>query len=154
MNMDKREQMIEKAMQLEDYDGLVVDVYRKHPDVAKERLEDELTAFAKTQDPRYLLSTMLQVAKAKGITNVGKATGLTRSAIYSTLADDGNPKLDTLLAILQALGYTFSFKRVLPDESVVDLDTKRQEEKLENIKALISDLESDLRSSVKRRQYA
>ena len=139
-----REQMIEKAKQLDDYDTLAVDIYSKNPSLAQERLEDEMITFAKTQDPRCLLSTMRQVAQAKGITEVGKATGLTRAAIYSALSGNGNPKLDTLLAILHNLGYTFAFKRIKSDGSIADLEQKRHEEKLASIKVLVDELEDDL----------
>lgn len=151
-----REQIKKKALNLEDYDDLAVEIYGKDPDLAQERLEDELTRFEATQDPRCLLNTMRQVAQAKGITNIGKATGLTRAAIYKALSQNGNPQLTTLLAILQALGYTFAFKRILEDGSVADLDQRRREEKLETIKLLVNDLEQDLHQDryTPKKQYA
>lgn len=151
-----REQIKKKAMKLEDYDDLAVEIYNKDPKLAQERLEDELTRFEDTQDPRCLLSTMRQIAQAQGITHVGEVTGLTRSAIYKALSQDGNPQLTTLLAILQALGYTFAFKRVLDAGSVVDLEQRRREEKLEAIKLLVNDLEQDLQQDRQnhKRQYA
>ena len=149
-----REQIKNKALQLEDYDDLAVEIYSKDPELAKERLEDELKRFEETQDPRCLLNTLRQVAQARGVTKIGKETGLTRSAIYKALSQDGNPQLATLLSILRALGYTFAFKRVLESRAMVDLSQRRQEEKLEAIKLLINDLEKDLRQGQHNGQYS
>lgn len=44
------------------------------------------------------------VARARGMTNVAKNTGLAREALYKALGDNGNPTLDTLLKLTKALG--------------------------------------------------
>ena len=43
-------------------------------------------------------------ARAKGMTKVSKATGLTREALYKALQADGDPKLSTFIAVMRALG--------------------------------------------------
>lgn len=47
------------------------------------------------------------VARARNLTDLARQTGLTRQALYKALSRDGNPRLDTLLAITKALGYDF-----------------------------------------------
>jgi probable addiction module antidote protein len=44
------------------------------------------------------------VARSKGMAALAEQTGLSRQALYKTLADDGNPTLDTFLRIIRALG--------------------------------------------------
>lgn len=44
------------------------------------------------------------VARAKGMTKIAEATGLTREALYKALQADGDPKLSTFLAVMRALG--------------------------------------------------
>ncbi len=51
------------------------------------------------------------VARARNLTDLARQTGLTRQALYKALSRDGNPRLDTLLAVTKALGYEF---RVVP----------------------------------------
>ncbi len=47
------------------------------------------------------------VARARNLTDLARQTGLTRQALYKALSRDGNPRLDTLLAVTKALGYEF-----------------------------------------------
>jgi probable addiction module antidote protein len=48
------------------------------------------------------------VAKARGMTGLSKETGVAREALYKALGKDGNPTLDTLLAVTRALGVKLS----------------------------------------------
>ena len=43
-------------------------------------------------------------ARAKGMTEVAKQAGVTRASLYKSLADDGNPRFDTIAKIVEALG--------------------------------------------------
>jgi probable addiction module antidote protein len=47
------------------------------------------------------------VARARSFTDLARQTGLTRQALYKALSREGNPRLDTLLAVTKALGYEF-----------------------------------------------
>lgn len=44
------------------------------------------------------------IARARGMTELAKETGLTRGALYAGLKEGGNPTLDTVLKVLKALG--------------------------------------------------
>jgi len=39
---------------------------------------------------------------------LAKATGLTREGLYKALSKDGNPRLDTVLKVMHALGLKFT----------------------------------------------
>jgi probable addiction module antidote protein len=54
------------------------------------------------QQERFLLA-LRDVAKAYGIANLAADTELAREALYRTLSKDGNPRLTTLLSLLDAL---------------------------------------------------
>ena len=51
-----------------------------------------------------ILDTLGAIARARGMTDLARATGFNRQTLYSALGDDGNPTLETLLAIIAALG--------------------------------------------------
>lgn len=52
-----------------------------------------------------LIATALgDIARAKGMTQIAKATGLGRESLYKALSPEGNPELTTLLKVIQALG--------------------------------------------------
>jgi len=43
-------------------------------------------------------------ARAKGMTEVAKKAGVTRSSLYKSLSENGNPRFDTISKIVNALG--------------------------------------------------
>lgn len=57
-------------------------------------------------DGRLIKQALNRIAKAKGISGVARASGLTRAGLYKALSDEGDPKLSTVLAIMKALDLT------------------------------------------------
>ena len=55
-------------------------------------------------DIRALPLALRTVADVLGMTELARRTGLSRETLYRTLSDKGNPRLDTLGAILAAFG--------------------------------------------------
>lgn len=62
-------------------------------------LED---AFA-TEDPELIAHALGTVARAKGMTEVARKTGLSRESLYKALSAEGNPEFATILKVLRAL---------------------------------------------------
>jgi probable addiction module antidote protein len=56
------------------------------------------------EDATYIAAALGDVARARGMTELAKRTGLTRMGLYKALSKDGNPSLDTVLKVLHALG--------------------------------------------------
>ena len=46
----------------------------------------------------------LWAATTRGMTEVARAAGVTRDALYKALSKDGDPRLSTLLGVTKALG--------------------------------------------------
>lgn len=44
------------------------------------------------------------IARAKGMSEVAKETGLSRESLYRALSDGGNPSFSTVLKVARALG--------------------------------------------------
>jgi probable addiction module antidote protein len=44
------------------------------------------------------------IARAKGITQIARDTGLGRESLYKALSPEGNPELGTILKVIRALG--------------------------------------------------
>ncbi len=57
-------------------------------------------------DGRLVKQALNRIAKAKGISGVARASGLTRAGLYKALSDEGDPKLSTVLAIMKAMDLT------------------------------------------------
>jgi probable addiction module antidote protein len=62
-------------------------------------------------DARAVPIALRTVADALGgMTALAEKTGLSRETLYRTLSDKGNPRLDTLTAILDAFGLRLSVR--------------------------------------------
>ncbi|MEA0988943.1 addiction module antidote protein [Pseudomonas aeruginosa] len=57
-----------------------------------------------TGDTAYIAKAMGVVARAKGMTELAKETGLAREQLYKSFSERGNPTLKTMLAVMRALG--------------------------------------------------
>ncbi|MBK3398020.1 MULTISPECIES: addiction module antidote protein [Methylobacterium] len=69
-----------------------------------ERVALYLEAVLEEGDPALLAAALGDVARAQGMTQIAKETGLSRETLYRTLSDKGNPQLATLMAVLKSLG--------------------------------------------------
>ena len=69
-----------------------------------------LNAEAEEGDLKYLLKALRYVVEAQGgIGVLAKKTGLSRTTLYKTLSENGNPGFATLEAILAVYGIRIGF---------------------------------------------
>lgn len=95
--------------QLPEWNDVFIREFQRDPELAKECVADELEEYAKTGDIKYLLSTLKDVAAAKGWVWLAGETGLSRPTLYETLNGKRQPRVDTLAKILAALGFRMLF---------------------------------------------
>lgn len=69
-----------------------------------EAIAEYLTAMIETGDASLLAVALGDVARAKGMAEVAKASGLTREALYKALRADAQPRFDTVNRVCLALG--------------------------------------------------
>jgi probable addiction module antidote protein len=55
-------------------------------------------------DPAFIASALGTIARARGMAELAKQTGLTREGLYTSLSKDGNPSLGTVMKVMKALG--------------------------------------------------
>jgi len=75
-------------------------------------------AFA-SNDPRQITKALGNAARAQGMLDIAKKTGLAREHLYNSLGENGNPTLRTLTAIVDTLGYQLKIMPKIRDSSVV-----------------------------------
>lgn len=63
-----------------------------------------LNAALEDENPDVLLQAIADVAKARGITQLAKDTGLGRESLYKALTPGAKPRYDTVLKLIRALG--------------------------------------------------
>jgi probable addiction module antidote protein len=75
-----------------------------------EHLKDEediaayLTLVIEEGDPSELAHALGIVARARGMSEIAKASGITREALYKALRPDAQPRFDTVNRVCAALG--------------------------------------------------
>ena len=72
-------------------------------DTPEEQADFLAEAFA-SGDAAIVTAALGMIARARGITEVARETGVSREAIYKATGPDGNPTLATLLGIMRATG--------------------------------------------------
>jgi probable addiction module antidote protein len=55
-------------------------------------------------DAAYIAAALGDIARARGMAQLAKDTGLTREGLYKALSSEGNPSLGTILKVVKALG--------------------------------------------------
>lgn len=58
-------------------------------------------------DAAFIAKALGNIAKAKGMTQLSKDTGLGRESLYKALSGEGNPSFATILKVTHALGLKF-----------------------------------------------
>ena len=66
-------------------------------------------AFA-SGDPGYIAHALGVVARAKGMAQIARQTGLSREQLYRSFSENGNPTLKTTIAVMKALGIELTAK--------------------------------------------
>jgi probable addiction module antidote protein len=75
-----------------------------------EHLEDDqaiaeyLTIVLEEDDPALLAAALGDVARARGMTEIAKASGIAREALYKALRPESQPRFDTINRVCHALG--------------------------------------------------
>ena len=77
--------------------------------------EDDILCFLEAamegNDPRHIARALGIVVRAQGMTEVARKSGLGRQALYGALSENGNPTLETLLAVLGVLGLELTVRK-------------------------------------------
>ena len=67
-----------------------------------------LDAILELEDQPALLVALRQVAKAHGMAEVARKADLGEKTLFKSLAEDGNPTVETLSKVLHAMGLRLS----------------------------------------------
>ncbi len=73
--------------------------YLNTPEAISVYLED----IFETEDAELIAHALGTVARAKGMTEVARKTGLSRESLYKALSAEGNPEFATILKVMRAL---------------------------------------------------
>jgi probable addiction module antidote protein len=97
--------MVRKKEKFSRYD--VVDYLKTEKDIAGylEACMEEAG-----DDAAYIAAALGDIARARGMAQLAKDTGISREGLYKALSADGNPSLATVLKVVKALGLKLTTK--------------------------------------------
>lgn len=67
-------------------------------------IAEYLTAALEENDPDILILAIADVAKARGMTEIARKSGLGRESIYKAIKPGSKPRFDTIRRVCEALG--------------------------------------------------
>ena len=74
--------------------------YLKSPQAMADYLSEALA----TDDPEFICDALDTIARAKGMTQVAKETGLSRESLYKSLSGTTKPEFDTIRKVISSFG--------------------------------------------------
>ncbi len=63
-----------------------------------------LEAALEEGDPALIAAALGDIARAKGMSQIARDTGLGRESLYKALSPEGNPEFGTIMKVVTALG--------------------------------------------------
>lgn len=87
-------------MPLETFPFDAAKYFKDDPQGQAELIADALS----TGDAAYVAHALGIVARARGMTQLARDTGMSRESLYKALSPSGNPELATVLRVAKALG--------------------------------------------------
>ena len=67
-------------------------------------IAEYLTIVLEDGDPSLLIAALGDIARAKGMSEVSRESGLAREALYKALRAGAQPRFDTVMRVLRTLG--------------------------------------------------
>ena len=74
----------------------------------EETIAEYISAALEDPDPDVFLTAVRDVARARGMGQLAKDSGLGRESLYKALTPGAKPRYDTMLKLLHALGVKLS----------------------------------------------
>lgn len=71
---------------------------------SEEVIAEYLNAALEDENPDVFLTAIGDIAKARGMAQLAKDTGLGRESLYKAIAPGAKPRYDTVLKLVRALG--------------------------------------------------
>ena len=109
-------------MPTKDHDESMAEIYAEKPTLALELINSVL----EDGDASEMLSLLRQLTKAfGGVPSVAEQSGLNPTQLYRTLSPEGNPSLNTLTALLKAMGLRLAIAPIQPTKAVAKRKSKQ-----------------------------
>lgn len=89
-----------KKVNIDEFANLSIAEHLDSP----ETIASFLTDILESNDPALLAAALGDIARAKGMSDVAKYTGITREALYKALRNNASPRFETVSKVCSAFG--------------------------------------------------
>jgi probable addiction module antidote protein len=81
---------------------------------SEQAMAEYLTVVLEENDPAALADALGSIARARGMSEIAKASGITREALYKALRPNASPRFETISRVCSALGVKLVAQAVQP----------------------------------------
>lgn len=71
---------------------------------SEEAIADYLSIVLEEDDPEVFIQALGTVARARSMKEIAEKTGLNRESLYKALSGDTNPRYETIVKVINAMG--------------------------------------------------
>ncbi|MCQ8129414.1 addiction module antidote protein [Methylomonas rivi] len=75
-------------------------------------IAEYLTVVLEEDDPAALANALGSIARARGMTEIANAAGISREALYKALRADAQPRFETIAKVCKALGVKLTVQTI------------------------------------------
>lgn len=86
--------------------------FREHPEEIDDYINILFEEYAQDGDAGALLSSLRVLGRVKGLTKLAEEAGMSRKGLQKALSEEGNPGFASVNAILHAMGYKLTPKKL------------------------------------------
>jgi probable addiction module antidote protein len=83
-----------------------------------EQIAAYLTEALETGDTSFICTAIDTIARAKGMSNVAKATGLGRESLYKSLSGNTRPEFETIAKVVNSFGVKLVVQPIEEEKNV------------------------------------
>jgi len=83
---------------------------------SEQAIADYLSIVFEENDPQSLQHALGTIARARGMSEMARASGLTREALYKALRPGSQPRFATIMKLMSALGLRLAVEPVTPKQ--------------------------------------
>ena len=94
----------------------MTETFTKWDSAAHLKTEEDMIAYMDAcleeagDNPAFIAKALGTIARARGMAQLARDTGISREGLYKALSGEGNPEFGTILKVAHALGMRFGAK--------------------------------------------
>ncbi len=94
------------------FDEYKEEYFRQHPEEIDDFITIIFEEYAQDGDTASLLTSLRTISRVKGVSGIAEETGISRNGVQKALSENGNPRFESVNAIIHAMGYSLMPQKI------------------------------------------